>query len=244
MAWTSRAVALVRRGDPGAEAAVDAAVARAEEFGEGPYLAPALLARAELAWLRGDLETARADVDTAVEYVDLLEPMAFTLVTQWAVRTGHAWRPAPDVVRPPIPAIVARDHRAVAGYWDEGGCTYQAAEALSDSDDVDLLREAHERLLAFDGSALGSRVARRLRELGVKDIARGPRATTKANAAGLTAREAEVAALLGDGLTNAEIAERLVLSPKTVDHHVSSVLSKLGVSSRRQVAAALSAGAR
>jgi DNA-binding NarL/FixJ family response regulator len=50
---------------------------------------------------------------------------------------------------------------------------------------------------------------------------------------GLTGRQAEILGLLADGLTNAEIAERLVLSVRTVDHHVSAVLSKLGATSRQ-----------
>jgi len=62
------------------------------------------------------------------------------------------------------------------------------------------------------------------------------RATTRANAAGLTARQLEVLALLGDGLTNAELAERLFISPKTADHHVSAILAKLGVRNRRDAA--------
>ena len=80
--------------------------------------------------------------------------------------------------------------------------------------------------------------ARRLRDLGARDVPRGPRASTRANPAGLTARELEVSSLLAEGLTNAEIADRLIVSAKTVDHHVSSVLTKLGVTSRRQVAQA------
>jgi len=66
---------------------------------------------------------------------------------------------------------------------------------------------------------------------------RGPRAATAAHPAGLTAREAEVLDLLAERLTNAEIADRLVLSPRTVDRHVSSVLAKLGVSKRSEAAA-------
>jgi DNA-binding NarL/FixJ family response regulator len=88
-------------------------------------------------------------------------------------------------------------------------------------------------------------LTRRLRERGARDIRRGPRAATRANPAGLTARETEVARLLRDGLTNAEIASALIVSPKTVDRHVSSVLSKLGVRDRRAVAkAAAEAGVK
>ena len=68
-------------------------------------------------------------------------------------------------------------------------------------------------------------------------VPRGPRATTRADSAGLTARELEVLALLVDGLSNAKIADALVLSPKTVSHHVSSVLAKLGEPSRSRAAA-------
>ena len=68
-------------------------------------------------------------------------------------------------------------------------------------------------------------------------VPRGPRAATRANPAGLTARQLAVLELLREGLTNAEIAERLVLSVRTVDHHVAAILAKLGVSSRREAAA-------
>ena len=63
-----------------------------------------------------------------------------------------------------------------------------------------------------------------------------PRETTRANPAGLTARQLEVLALLGEGLTNAEIAERLVVSPRTAEHHVAAVLTKLGATTRREAA--------
>jgi len=75
-------------------------------------------------------------------------------------------------------------------------------------------------------------VVERLRALGVRTIPRGPRPRTQLNPAGLTSRELEVLALLGQGLRNVDIAGRLVVSPKTVDHHVSAILRKLGVSNR------------
>jgi DNA-binding NarL/FixJ family response regulator len=72
----------------------------------------------------------------------------------------------------------------------------------------------------------------------MRRIPRGPRAASRAAPAGLTPRQLEVLHLLTAGATNAEIAESLVIAPKTVDHHVSAVLQKLGVASRREAAAA------
>src|SRR5438445_99867 len=81
--------------------------------------------------------------------------------------------------------------------------------------------------------------ARRLRELGARGLPRGPRETTRENAFQLTQRETEVLELVAQGLRDADIAERLFLSEKTVNHHVSAILRKLGVSTRTQAAAQL-----
>jgi len=81
-------------------------------------------------------------------------------------------------------------------------------------------------------------VRHRLRELGVRGIPRGPRASTRGNPAGLTSREVQVLTLLVQGHTTAELARRLHISAKTIDHHVSSILEKLEVRSRTEAVAA------
>ena len=86
-------------------------------------------------------------------------------------------------------------------------------------------------------------VRQRLRKLGVRGVPRGPRQATRSNPAGLTQREVQVLRLLVSGNTNPQLARRLHLSARTVDHHVSSILEKLDVRSRTEaVAAALGLG--
>ena len=106
---------------------------------------------------------------------------------------------------------------------------------LSLGDDEDSLAEAIEIARGLGAEPLTGRVVARMRELDLR-IPPGPREATRANPAGLTARQLEVLALVADGLTNAEIAERLVVSPRTAEHHVAAVLTKLGAASRRDAA--------
>ena len=76
-----------------------------------------------------------------------------------------------------------------------------------------------------------------MRALGIRSIPAGPRTATRADPAGLTRREHEVLELICAGHTNAEIAAKLFISAKTVDHHVSAVLAKLGTPTREAAAA-------
>jgi DNA-binding NarL/FixJ family response regulator len=95
-------------------------------------------------------------------------------------------------------------------------------------------------LTILDGLGAAPAVAlvrRRLRGLGVARLPRRPQPGTLTNPAGLTDRQLEILRLVAAGLSNAEIAQRLVVSPRTVDHHVSAILAKLGVPTRREAAA-------
>jgi DNA-binding NarL/FixJ family response regulator len=125
---------------------------------------------------------------------------------------------------------------AAAAQWAQLGCPYEQATALFDAATPEPLLTALEILHGLGASPAAALVRRKLRGLGVQNVPRGPRPSTRDNPAGLTSRQLEVTTLLVDGLTNAEIADRLFVTPKTVDHHVSAVLTKLGAGSRREAA--------
>jgi DNA-binding CsgD family transcriptional regulator len=108
----------------------------------------------------------------------------------------------------------------------------------SSADAVSAARAAHATAVRLGAVSLRDRSAAILRRHGVSS----PRSTTSGTLPDLTARESDILAGLRRGDTNAQIAAQLFLSPKTVEHHVSRVLAKLGVRTRAE-AAAVAAGA-
>jgi DNA-binding NarL/FixJ family response regulator len=133
--------------------------------------------------------------------------------------------------------MISRDWQGAADAWERLGAPYERALALADGPEA-ALREALAILEQLGTGPLAAIVRQRLRDLGVRSIPRGPRASTKGHPAGLTRREAQVLRLLVRGHTNNELARCLHISAKTVDHHVSSILGKLEVRSRTEAVAA------
>jgi DNA-binding NarL/FixJ family response regulator len=155
----------------------------------------------------------------------------------WWRRQGGIDEPVPAEASGPFELQLRGDWSGAATAWRDAGCRYEAALALGESEDEAALRTALEELQRLGARPASAVVARRLRERGARGVPRGLRPATKANPANLTPRELEVLLLVAEGLRNADVARRLVLSERTVAHHVSSILRKLGVRSRAEATA-------
>jgi DNA-binding CsgD family transcriptional regulator len=198
------------------------------------YLATA---RAEIAWLRRDPVGVRDATDEALA-------LAIRADTPWIIGELAYWRWRAGIVEE-VPAGAAEPYvlsirgawRRAADCWTELGCPYESALALADAGDDEPVRHAFGELQQLGARAAAAVVARGLRQRGIRGLPRGPRRSTAQNPAGLTRRELEVLSLVAQGLRNAQIAEHLVVSEKTIDHHVSAVLRKLGTRTRGEATA-------
>jgi len=194
---------------------------------------PLAAARAEAAWLTGDLARARREVeaglaDAPADGVDVWwsSELAF-----WAWKAGGPTQPLQQAPHPYASHVAGR-YRESAASWRSIGCPYNEGLALADSGDEADLRSALAIFNELGARPMAQRVAASLHKRGARRIPRGPRASTARNPAGLTSRELEVLTLLDSGTRNTDIAERLVVSPKTIEHHVSAIFRKLGVANR------------
>lgn len=223
-----------RRGEGDVWTVLDEALSLAQSTGELQRLGPVRATRAEAFWLEGNTRGTLAEAHASYELpLTQSRPRFLAEPAYWRWKSGDL-QELPKGILLPFGLQMGGKPLEAATAWRELGCPYEAARALSESDDEAALKEA---LSAFED--LGARpmvqiVSQRMRDLGVKGIPRGPRPETKANPAGLTKRELEVLHLLAQGQRDKQIARSLRLSERTVHHHVSAVLGKLGSTNRAE----------
>ena len=224
----------LRRGE-GAD--LEPAWTLAGQLDEPLRMVPVLAALAERAWLTGVPDARVQDALTTLGARATHPGLRWAVgdLAVWLARLGLPTHADPAVLPEPHRLSLAGDHDAAAAWWHAAGAPYEEALARTDASDLDRVREGIERLDLLGASASADRVRRDLRQRGVVQLPVRPRTSTLANPAGLTNRQLDVARLVARGFTNAEIANRLYISPKTTDHHVSAVLTKLGMPSRRSV---------
>jgi len=232
---------LARRGDPEAAALIDRSWRLASATGEDQKMAVAAGARIEWAWISGDDDAVRRIGAELLEVAVRAQHRYLRAETlRYLRRVGEPVEPF-DGCLPPFAAGISGDWAAAAAGWERIGNPYHQALELTEAPDLEVALRGLAMLDRLGAVATASLVRRRLRRGGTRGIPRGPRAATRANPGHLTDRQLEVLALLAEGSTNAEIAARLYLSPRTVDNHVAAVLARLGVSSRQEALAAAAA---
>jgi DNA-binding CsgD family transcriptional regulator len=225
-----------RRGDPDVWPPLDDAADLAGSTGHLQRLWPAAAARAEVAWLAGrihdeaDLIQRAAAMAAELDYRPAIEELA-----HWQHLSDGLPRPFDDP-RTPFGMSAAGHADRAAQAWAIVGCPYEEAMARFLTGDPAQLLAAHRIFDGLGANPMRSRVAAGLRELGIA-VPRGPTNATRDNPFALTARELEVLALVATGRTDREIAGQLVISTKTVGHHVSHLLAKLDVPTRSAAAA-------
>ncbi len=226
-----------RRGEPGAWEMLDDALGSAVAGAEPAWIVPIRALRTELGWMLGEPERAAREILPAYDLLfGQVEPFTAWSLAIWLRRLGLPNKLPPDAPEPYAHEL-AGDWQAAAAAWERLSRPYDAALVrLIGGDEADL-RSALETLHELGATATAAAARRRMRALGLPAIPRGPRPATRSAPAGLTAREQEVLALLSEGLADKEISRWLFISERTVHHHVSAVLAKIGATSRSAAAA-------
>ncbi len=226
-----------RRNDPGAMNILNelnSMGSNCEEVVE--MIVPIKAALAEAFWLQNKLNQIIDDVESVYNKIKNRDnPFAIGELAYWLWKGNRIFE-IPKKIAKPYLLQIKGDWKFAAKMWEELQCPYEQAMALSEGNEQAMKSaiEIFDRLSAF---AASQHIKHKMREQGVRSIPKGPRITTRKNLAGLTARQVEVLHLLGKGLSNNEIGIRLFISPKTVDHHISAILSKLNMHSRFEAAA-------
>jgi len=227
----------IRRGDPDSSSPLEEARALASGTQETQRIAPLASALADAAWLGEDREAVIREVQAAYAMArEQHDPWGKGMLAIWLWRAG-ALQQIPTDIAQPYALEIARDWQGAARSWNELGCPYERANMLAWYGGEAEQREALAVFERLGAAPAAQGLRRQMRVRGVQGIPRGSRTSTRLDPHGLTKREAEILRLLSEGLRNAAIAKRLFLSTKTVDHHVSAILTKLGVPSRAEAVA-------
>ncbi|MGA9369874.1 MAG: AAA family ATPase [Steroidobacteraceae bacterium] len=227
----------VRRGDPDADGPMQQARALA---GPTPVLQRSgmlAVVCAEALWLADDREGVVREIQPVYELSRRRrDPRMNGELAAWLWRVG-ALQERPTDIAEPYATEISGDWRAAAGAWHALGCPYEHACLLAWHGTEADQRQALTILEQLGAAPAARSLRRQMRLRGMRRIPRGSRPSTLGHPLGLTRREAEILGLLQDGLRSSSIAKRLFVSPKTVEHHVSEILAKLGVSSRAEAVA-------
>jgi DNA-binding CsgD family transcriptional regulator len=225
-----------RRNDPGAFKALDEANELVYNTGELMKLVKVKAARAEAFWLNNELQS---NVNELIECFNIAlpgnNPWAIGEIAYWLWK-ADALPEIPNVIAEPFLLQISGRWQEASGVWEKLKCPYEHALALSEGNEKAMKRSI-ELFDALGAAAASQLIKQKLRKSGIKNIPKGPRQSTAENPSGLTNRQLEILNLVADGLSNSEIGNKLYISTRTVENHISSIFSRLNIRSRVEAAA-------
>jgi DNA-binding CsgD family transcriptional regulator len=227
-ALTVAATIKMRKGDQGALPLLLEAKTKAFETRELQRIIPVLTALLEYEWITGVSYIEQEVLDRTINMIIQTEKVynkgRFDF---WLKKVRNQYLPFNEKYKGN-----GVHHAAIeAASWEKLYSPYEQALSLFEGNENDK-RKALSIMQQLGAEAVHEKLKMEMRSFGIKKIPRGLRESTKTNPAQLTNRELDVLQLLKSGVQNKEIARSLFISPKTVDHHISSILFKLEVKSR------------
>jgi len=221
----------IRKGEEDALIYLNEAKLLALKSKEYHRIIPVMIAALEYEWLTGKKQMTEEEFQLSLELIEKVDnqylnsEFAFWLQKVRKKDLGLA------ELYEPYKLLKEGKIKSAASFWETKGCPFEKAFALFAGKEDDM----KNALLIFQqlgAEAVYEKIKMEMRAGGIKKIPRGLRESTKTNPAQLTNRELDVLQLLQKGIQNKEIAGALFISPKTADHHISSILFKLDVNSR------------
>jgi DNA-binding CsgD family transcriptional regulator len=221
----------LRRGDEDALPALNDLKNKAFETREHQRIIPAMTAFLEYEWIYGKQIFSEQQLEAAINIAEATDNMMQNSEFYfWLNKVKAHQLNIPELFEGYDFSSTNAINKAVS-IWRSVGCPYEEALALS-SGNAENKKQAIVMMQQLGANAVYKKIKQIMMQSGVKNIPRGMQPATKANPSFLTNRELDILRLLQEGLQNKEIASRLFISAKTVDHHISSLFFKLGVNTR------------
>jgi DNA-binding CsgD family transcriptional regulator len=230
-ALTVLATIRMRCGHPDASDLLLEAKAKAFDTQELQRMIPVIAALLEYEWITGTVLVEPEALQHMIGLIEQTNPLIHTSeFAFWLLKVRNQPLPLHNVYAG-YDLSTEETRQQAALLWQQLGCPYEQALLLFDGNEADK-RKAISIVHELNATAVYEKMKHQMRAYGIRQIPRGIRQTTRSNPAQLTIRELDILQLLKQSLQNKEIANRLFISAKTVDHHISSLLSKLDVNSR------------
>jgi len=227
---------LNRKGDFSGINLLQEAIDLAINTNEIQRVLPLTIALLEYEWMTKNSDLSDKMVEVAQRLLSEIPYERFYgEMVYWLIKTNRPYTPVKKW-HELYELDITKNYKKAAEQWQSLGCLFEYALSI-----YELSEESKREALTIldETGSIGALecLKQDLRAKGFKKIPRGKRETTKSNPAFLTNRQIEVIKQLKEGYSNLEIADRLFISPKTVDHHVSAILYKLEVDNRQKAVA-------